>query len=54
VVNKDLLKSHHCAVTFRKPPRRVQTVSPYTGQLTEFAGEQQWLAAGQGTVLKLD
>jgi hypothetical protein len=48
------LKSHYCAVTFRKAPRRVQMVSPYTGQLTEFAGEQQWLAAGQGVLLKVN
>ena len=54
VVNKDSLKSHSCAVTFRKSPRRVQMVSPYTGQLTEFAGEQQWLAAGQGAMLKVN
>jgi len=54
VVNKDFLKSHYCAVTFRQAPRRVQMVSPYTGQLTEFAGEQQWLAAGQGVLLKVN
>jgi hypothetical protein len=53
VVNKDSLKSHYCALKFRGPPNRVRMVSPYTGQLTDFAGEQQWLAAGQGTLLKL-
>jgi hypothetical protein len=53
VVNKDTLKSHHGAVTFREPPLRVQLVSPYTGQLTDFAGEQPWLAAGQGTLLEV-
>lgn len=54
VVNKDFLKSHHAAITFRQPPRRVRLVSPYTGQLTDFAGEQQWLAAGQGVLLRLE
>lgn len=54
VVNKDSLRSHHGAVTFRQKPGRVQMVSPYTGQLTAFAGEQQWLAAGQGILLKVE
>jgi hypothetical protein len=53
VVNKDPLKSYYCAVTFRQPPNRVRMVSPYTGQLTDFVGEQQWLAAGQGTLLEV-
>jgi hypothetical protein len=53
VVNKDPLKSYYCAVTFRRTPNRVRMVSPYTGRLTDFAGEQQWLAAGQGTLLEV-
>jgi len=53
VVNKDSLKSNHGAVTFREPPLRVQLVSSYSGELTDFAGEQQWLAAGQGTLLEV-
>jgi hypothetical protein len=28
-------------------------VSPYSGQLTAFEGEQVWLAPGQGVVLKV-
>ena len=28
-------------------------VSPYTGQLIPYEGEQRWLAAGQGVLLKL-
>jgi hypothetical protein len=35
------------------PPNRVRMVSPYTGQLTDFAGEQPWLAAGQGTLFEV-
>jgi len=54
VVNKDSLRSHHGTVTFRQTPRRVQMVSPYTGELTGFAGEQQWLAAGQGVLLRIE
>ena len=53
VVNKDFAKSRPCSPRYRNAPKRVQMVSPYTGQLTEFAGEQQWLAAGQGVLLKL-
>ncbi|MBN2508587.1 MAG: hypothetical protein JXQ71_18075 [Verrucomicrobia bacterium] len=53
VVNRDFLKSHYAAVTFRTAPRRVQMVSPYTGQWIDFTGEQQWLAAGQGVLLRV-
>ena len=53
IVNKDVIKSRHCAPQFRTPTRRVQMVSPYTGHLTDFTGEQQWLAPGQGVLLKL-
>ena len=54
IVNKSFTKSHHCAVEFRNPPRRIQMVSPYNGRVTDFGGEQLWLAPGQGTLLKLD
>jgi len=54
VMNKSFVKSHYCAPQFRTAPKRVRMVSPYTGQLTEFAGEQQWLAAGQGVLLKVE
>jgi hypothetical protein len=52
VVNKDLAKSRPCSPQFRKPPRRLQHVSPYTGSLTPFEGEYVWLAPGQGVLLK--
>jgi hypothetical protein len=52
IVNKDFKGSRHCAPQFRSPPKRVLMVSPYTGQLTGFDGEQQWLAPGQGVLLK--
>ncbi len=54
IVNKDLGKSHHCSPNFRKAPRRLQHVSPYTGALTPFEGEYMWLAPGQGVLLKLE
>lgn len=53
IVNKDFTKSSHCAPQFRTPPKRLQMVSPYPGQLTDFAGEQAWLAPGQGVLLKV-
>lgn len=53
VVNKDVNKSHPCQVTYTKPPKSVQLVSPYSGTLTDFAGEQGWLAPGSGALLRL-
>ena len=53
IVNNDVTKSRPCLPQFREPQARVQIVSPYTGQLTDFSGEQQWLAPGQGALLKL-
>lgn len=53
VVNKDLHTS--CAFSVRfKEPGRVMLVSPYNGGLTHLAGEQGWLAAGQGSLLLLE
>jgi len=54
VVNCDLSKSHPCQPTYRTPPKRVQKLSAYTGELTDFAGEDVWLAPGQGVLLKLE
>ncbi len=54
VVNKSLSTSSVCAPEFRQPPRRVRHVSPYTGQLQPFEGEDKWLAPGHGALLKLE
>ena len=54
IVNKDFLKSRSCAPRFAVAPKRIQMISPYTGRLTDFAGEQQWLAPGQGVLLKIN
>jgi hypothetical protein len=54
VVNKDLINTRHCAPRFRTPPRRVQYMSPRTGQLAPFNDEPTWLAPGQGVLLKLE
>ncbi|HOW64182.1 MAG TPA: hypothetical protein P5186_23945 [Candidatus Paceibacterota bacterium] len=52
VVNKDFVKSRFGALQFRIAPQRIRMVSPYNGRLTDFSGEQQWLAPGQGVLLK--
>lgn len=53
VVNKDFGASVPCQPQFRQPPSKLELVSPYTGQLVPFTGEQIWLAPGQGSLLKL-
>jgi hypothetical protein len=53
LVNRDVLKSIPLGPTFRKAPKKLELVSPYTGQLTDFSGEQVWVAPGQGALLKL-
>ena len=53
IVNTDFTKSHYCHPEFRSIAKQLGMVSPYTGQLGEFSGEQMWLAAGQGVLLKV-
>jgi hypothetical protein len=53
VVNKDFEKSTICAPQFRTPTKALEMVSPYTGALIPYEGEQVWLAPGQGVLLKL-
>ena len=54
VVNKDVVKSRHCALEYRKVPRRVQHVHAYSGTLIPFEGEDLWLAPGGGALLKIE
>jgi len=54
VVNKDVVKSHNCELHYRQTPKNIKLVSPYTGELTDFAGEQLWLAPGQGSLLQIE
>jgi hypothetical protein len=53
LTNKDLTKSAACVPHFIRPPRHVQKVSPYSGALEEFSGENVWVQPGQGVLLKL-
>lgn len=53
IVNKDLTSSIPCIPQFRASPAKLEKVSPYSGQLTSFGGEDVWLAPGQGVLLKV-
>ena len=39
IVNKNVTKSRPCSAQFRSRPKRVQKVSPYSGALSDFGGE---------------
>jgi hypothetical protein len=54
VMNKNLARSAPCVPQYRTPPKRVQFVSPFTGHLTPFDGENCYLAPGQGVLLKVE
>jgi hypothetical protein len=54
LVNKDLTYSHHCSPVWRNPPTKVQRVSPSTGALEDYGNESQWLAPGQGALVKVE
>jgi hypothetical protein len=54
VVNKDLSKSRPCWPQFRRAPKRLLHVSPYSGTLLPYEGEYVWLAPGQGVLLKVE
>ena len=53
VVNKSLRESCRFSVTF-KAPGRVQMVNPYSGGTQAWAGENDWLAPGQGMLLTVE
>lgn len=53
LANKDVTKSATCTPHFSRQPRHVQKVSPYSGALEEFSGENVWVQPGQGVLLKL-
>jgi hypothetical protein len=53
LTNKDVVKSAVCEPHYSRQPRRVQKVSPYSGALEEFSGENIWVQPGQGVLLKL-
>jgi len=52
VVNKDLHRSTPFSIRF-KSPGPIRMISAYSGQEEPWAGENGWLAAGQGMLLRL-
>jgi hypothetical protein len=52
-VNRDVAASHACSPQWRRPPAKVERVSPYTGALSAFVGENVWLGPGDGALLKV-
>ena len=53
IANKNLTASVTPKPEFHQQIEKRSFVSPYNGTLGEFAGEQTWLARGQGVLLKL-
>jgi len=54
MLNKNVNKSVPCVPHYRTAPKRVQFVSPWSGRLAAFEGENCWLAPGQGVLLKVE
>lgn len=55
LVNRNLTRSQLAnRVNFRTAPRRVQQVSPWTGDLQGFEGEAQWVSPGAGALLRVE
>jgi hypothetical protein len=53
LVNRDLAHSILFSIKLRQPDLHIKRISPYTGQVEDFSGEQDWLAPGAGILLKL-
>jgi hypothetical protein len=53
IVNKDLHKSTSFGIKFKEAGRIMQ-VNAYTGATHAWAGENNWLAAGQGMLLFME
>ena len=53
LVNKDFTRSTPFEIVFNGLRRKVERVSPYSGEHQELAGENNWLAPGQGVLLRV-
>jgi hypothetical protein len=53
LVNKDLTHSTHYRLELANPAWKVERVSPYNGRIQPMATEDDWLAGGQGVLLRL-
>jgi hypothetical protein len=54
LVNKDFHRSTLFEIEFQGPARNVERVSPYRGELHVLAGENNWLAPGQGLLMRVN
>ena len=54
MVNRDTKTSYRPSPQFRKPPAKVQMLSPYTGDFVAYEGEYMWVQPGGGVLLRLD
>jgi hypothetical protein len=53
IVNKDLKMSTFCRPKFKTAPKKIEYLSPITGELAPFPAPWYALAPGQGVLLKL-
>jgi hypothetical protein len=53
LVNKDLQHSSNFALELSEPEMSLEQLSPFNGKLVPLAGEDNWLAPGQGAVMRL-
>jgi hypothetical protein len=53
VVNKDCYRSTWFALDLQRSEGKIDILSPYNGKLSPLAGEDNWLAPGQGVLLRL-
>jgi hypothetical protein len=53
LVNKDLKYSSNYRLELSDPTWKIERVSPFNGRLESMASEDDWLAAGQGVLLRL-
>jgi len=53
VVNKDCFRSTWFTLDLQQPGSKLEILSPYTGKLSPLAGEDNWLAPGQGVLLRI-
>jgi hypothetical protein len=54
MVNRDTKTSYAPSPQFRKPPAKVQMLSPYTGDFVPYEGEYRWVQPGGAALLRLD
>ena len=54
MVNRDTKTSYPPSPQFRKPPKKIQMLSPYTGEFVPFEGEYIWVQPGGAALLRLE